>query len=48
MYKIELIIKKDGDMWCAHDADFEDIQVSHAEFGKTPIEAAVLFLSKWC
>lgn len=48
MCKIELVIEKDGDMWCTHDKDFQNLQISNAEFGKTPIESAVLFLSKWC
>lgn len=37
--KITIVIEKDGDMWCAHDTDFENLQESRAGFGKTPEEA---------
>jgi hypothetical protein len=39
-----LIIERDGDMWCAHDENFINLQESFAEFGKTPAEAASIFL----
>lgn len=35
----EIIIKKDGDMWCAHSKDFINLQESDAGFGQYPHEA---------
>jgi len=34
-----VIIKKDGNMWCAHRDDFLNLQESVAEFGKNESEA---------
>lgn len=39
------IVKKDGDMWCAHCSDFENLQESKSEFGKTPEEALHKFIT---
>jgi hypothetical protein len=37
--KITIVIEKDGDMWCAHDTSFENLQESKAGFGDTPDKA---------
>ncbi len=34
-----LVLKLDGDQWCAHRSDFVDLQNSPAGFGKTCLEA---------
>jgi len=34
-----VIIKRDGNMWCAHRDDFTNLQESTAEFGRTEKEA---------
>ena len=34
-----IIIKRDGDMWCAHRDDFVNLQESVAEFGVCESEA---------
>jgi hypothetical protein len=42
---MNVIIKKDGDCWCAHDVDFIDLQSSTAGFGVTPEEALSDYLA---
>jgi len=34
-----IIIKKDGDKWCAHFNDFENIQENDIGFGNRPNDA---------
>lgn len=34
-----IILRRDGDMWMAHDMLFMDLQISHYAFGETPEEA---------
>ena len=41
---MNIIIKKDGDCWCAHDVSFVDLQVSPAGFGDTPERALSEYL----
>lgn len=38
-------VKKDGDAWCAHHADFINLQESDASFGATPAEAVKALLT---
>lgn len=39
MNKKSIIIKMDGNAWCAHREDFVDLQASVAGFGPHPIGA---------
>jgi hypothetical protein len=38
-HEFDIRIRQDGNRWYASFQDFEDLQVSPAGFGKTPIEA---------
>ena len=37
--KITIVVEKDGDMWCAHDVCFGNIQNDKSGFGATPTSA---------
>jgi len=37
--RVNAVLQRDGDMWCATRQDFEDLQASPAGFGKTALEA---------
>ncbi len=39
--EIELILKKDGDAFCAHKKDFTNLQESDAGFGNTALDAMI-------
>lgn len=41
-WNTNILIKMDGNMWCAHYDDFENLMESKAAFGKTPDEAIKL------
>lgn len=36
---VGIVIKRDGNKWCAHKRDFVDLQASQAGFGVTKLEA---------
>ena len=38
------IVEKDGDMWCAHDDNFTNLQEYHATFGYNPVGALYKFI----
>lgn len=38
-HRVGCIIKMDGNKWCAHRSDFENLQDSEAGFGDTALEA---------
>lgn len=42
--KVNIILEKDGNMWCAHFDDFVDLQSSVAAFGSTTFEAVMKLL----
>lgn len=41
-----IILRRDGDMWMAHDMLFIDLQISHYAFGASPEEALKGYLSE--
>ena len=47
MDEFKIIVKKDGDMWCAHDDKFINLQESNAEFAQKPEIAAFFYIKKW-
>jgi hypothetical protein len=46
MNEKDIIIKLDGNQWCAHRGDFINLQESTAAFGSDPIEAVLRLLKQ--
>lgn len=45
-WNTNILVEKDGNMWCAHYDDFINLQESVAEYGNTPDAAVRMLQSK--
>ena len=43
--KVTYVVEKDGNMWCAHYEEFENIQESPCAFGETKEIALLAFIN---
>lgn len=43
----DCMFKMDGNMWCCHLPDFQDLMQSPAGFGETQEDAFANFLENW-
>lgn len=42
--KINILVERDGNAWCAHFDDFKNLQESPAAYGDTTFEAVIKLL----